>query len=90
MLSSSLIPSLLSLSAGIFILLVPRLLNYIIAFYLLIVGASGLAKIFPFPWLASIMALGAGMVIFLFPKILNQIVAFLLIMMGVWGIAKYY
>jgi len=31
-----------ALAAGILILIVPRLLNYIVAIYLIIVGASGL------------------------------------------------
>lgn len=33
---------LVALAAGILILIMPRLLNYIVAFYLIIVGASGL------------------------------------------------
>ena len=33
---------LIALGAGILILIVPRLLNYIVAIYLIIVGASGL------------------------------------------------
>jgi hypothetical protein len=33
---------LVSLLAGILILLVPRLLNYIVAFYLIIIGVIGL------------------------------------------------
>ncbi len=33
---------LVSLIAGILILLVPRLLNYIVAFYLIIIGVIGL------------------------------------------------
>lgn len=33
---------LLSLIAGIMILLVPRLLNYIVAFYLILIGVVGL------------------------------------------------
>lgn len=35
-------PALVSLIAGILILLVPRLLNYIVAFYLIIIGVVGL------------------------------------------------
>lgn len=31
-----------ALSAGILILIVPRLLNYIVAFYLILIGAVGL------------------------------------------------
>jgi hypothetical protein len=34
---------LIALIAGILILLVPRLLNYIVAFYLILVGIIGLA-----------------------------------------------
>lgn len=33
-----------SLIAGILILIMPRLLNYIIAFYLIIIGLAGLLK----------------------------------------------
>jgi hypothetical protein len=36
------LPSILALIAGIAILLVPRLLNYIVAIYLIIVGILGL------------------------------------------------
>ena len=39
---------LISLIAGILILIVPRLLNYIVAFYLIVVGLLGL-----FPGLAG-------------------------------------
>jgi hypothetical protein len=37
-----LLPPLVALISGILILLVPRLLNYIVAIYLIIVGAAGL------------------------------------------------
>lgn len=37
-----LIPPLAALIGGILILLAPRLLNYIVAIYLIIVGATGL------------------------------------------------
>jgi len=36
------IQPLVALGAGILILIVPRLLNYIVAIYLIIIGASGL------------------------------------------------
>jgi hypothetical protein len=35
---------LVSLIAGILILMIPRLLNYIVALYLIIIGILGLAK----------------------------------------------
>ena len=40
------IVALLSLLAGVLILIVPRLLNYIVAFYLILVGVSGLLVYF--------------------------------------------
>jgi hypothetical protein len=39
---------LIALIAGILILLVPRLLNYIVAIYLIIVGFTGLNDIYHF------------------------------------------
>ena len=41
-LSSLTVQPLVALIAGILILVAPRLLNYIVALYLIIVGASGL------------------------------------------------
>lgn len=40
------IMALLSVLAGVLILLVPRLLNYIVAIYLIVVGVSGLLVYF--------------------------------------------
>lgn len=37
------LPPLVALIAGILILIVPRLLNYIVAIYLILVGLTGLA-----------------------------------------------
>ena len=37
------IPAIVALIAGILILIVPRLLNYVVAIYLIIVGLIGLA-----------------------------------------------
>jgi DUF3096 family protein len=42
------ITPLVALIAGILILIVPRLLNYIVAFYLIIVGLAGLNAIHHF------------------------------------------
>jgi hypothetical protein len=42
--SAALAP-LLALGAGILILIVPRLLNYIVAFYLIVVGLTGLFNV---------------------------------------------
>jgi len=45
-LDTGFIVALLSLLAGVLILIVPRLLNYIVAFYLILVGLSGLLAYF--------------------------------------------
>ena len=37
-----LLPPLIALVGGILILLIPRLLNYVVAIYLIVVGATGL------------------------------------------------
>jgi hypothetical protein len=42
------IQPLIALIAGILILIVPRLLNYLVAFYLIIVGLIGLNSIYHF------------------------------------------
>jgi Protein of unknown function (DUF3096) len=42
------ISPIVALLAGILILLVPRLLNYIVAFYLIVVGVIGLNGIYHF------------------------------------------
>ena len=42
------ITPLVALSAGILILIVPRLLNYVVAIYLIIVGLVGLNGIYHF------------------------------------------
>ncbi len=43
-LSMAQLTPIVSLIAGILILIMPRLLNYIIAFYLIIIGLAGLFK----------------------------------------------
>jgi hypothetical protein len=42
---------LVALAAGVLILLMPRLLNYIVALYLIFVGLTGLFPEFTFPQL---------------------------------------
>lgn len=39
------IPAIVALVAGILILLMPRLLNYIVAFYLIFVGLTGMGAL---------------------------------------------
>ena len=75
----------ISLIAGIAILVQPKFLNYIVAIYLIVVGALGLApqfKMAPGP----ILAIVAGILILARPKLLNYIVAIYLIASGLLGI----
>ena len=48
MLTTAHITPLVALIAGILILIIPRLLNYIVAIYLIIVGLTGLNGIYHF------------------------------------------
>lgn len=79
------IEALAAILAGILILLVPRILNYAIASYLLVIGILGLTH----AWyghsirLQTIAALVAGILILLRPAILNYVVAAYLILIGV-------
>ncbi len=45
MLTAIVIPPLLALIAGILILIFPRTLNYIVAFYLILIGVAGLVPV---------------------------------------------
>jgi hypothetical protein len=47
-LTTALISPLAALIAGVLILLVPRLLNYVVALYLIVVGVAGLNGIYHF------------------------------------------
>lgn len=78
------LPSLIAIIAGAVVLIVPRLLNYAIAIYLLTVGALGLLQFFndypirPQP----LISLVAGMLVLLRPNILSYIVGAYLILIG--------
>ena len=63
---------LVALIAGILILVVPRLLNFIVAIYLIIIG--------------PLVALIAGILILILPRLLNFIVAIYLILVGLLGL----
>jgi hypothetical protein len=76
--------ALIAIVAGIVILLAPRVLNYAIATYLLIVGAIGLLHVFyghnvrP----QTVLSLVAGVLILIKPNILNYVVGIYLIVIG--------
>ena len=70
--------------AGVVVLVVPRILNYAVAAYLLVVGTLGLLHflyghaIHP----QTVIALVAGVLILLKPNILNYVVGIYLILIG--------
>ncbi|MCP3867045.1 MAG: DUF3096 domain-containing protein [Gammaproteobacteria bacterium] len=70
--------------AGILILIVPRILNYVVATYLLVIGVLGLLH----TWQAhavnpqTVMAIVAGAVILIKPAILSYVVGIYLILFG--------
>ena len=86
----STLTALVALIAGIWILVVPRALNYIVATYLLVVGGLGLLVILQTRHIAweSVVALVAGILILIKPRLLNYVVAFYLIAVGVLGLLR--
>jgi hypothetical protein len=78
------IEAVVALVAGILILLVPRVLNYAVAVYLLVVGALGLVH----AWYGhsvrpqAVIALVAGVLVLIKPAILNYVVGIYLILFG--------
>ena len=78
------IQSVVAIVAGIVILVLPRLLNYAIATYLIVIGTLGLLH----SWYGytirpqTVIALVAGILILLKPTILNYVVGFYLILIG--------
>jgi hypothetical protein len=70
--------------AGIVILLVPRVLNYAIAAYLLVVGTLGVLYFLYGHGIRAqaVIALVAGVLILIKPTILNYVVGIYLILLG--------
>jgi len=79
--------------AGIVVLLVPRILNYAVATYLLVIGILGVLHF----WYGhsvrpqTVAALVAGILILVKPAILNYVVGIYLILVGVLelGVLRY-
>lgn len=70
--------------AGVVILLVPRILNYAIAVYLLLIGALGILQ-FVYGHVIrpmTVISIVAGVVILIKPSILNYVVGIYLILVG--------
>jgi len=79
------IESLIAIVAGIVILIVPRILSYVVAVYLLVVGTLGLLH----AWYGGsvnpqiVIAIVAGVLILIKPSILNYVVGIYLILFGI-------
>ncbi len=71
--------------AGILVLWVPRILNYAIATYLLVIGILGLLHFWYGHTIRSqtVVALVAGILILVKPAILNYVVGIYLILIGI-------
>jgi len=81
------LPALAALISGAIILLAPRILNYVVAVYLLVIGTIGLLHFFggqPIR-LQAVLALTAGILILIRPKILSYVVGIYLILIGLLG-----
>ncbi len=74
----------LAIVAGLIILIVPRVLNYAVATYLLAVGALGLLLVYQGQAVKAqtIIALVAGVLILVKPNILNYVIGIYLILVG--------
>lgn len=78
------IEAIVAIVAGILILLLPRVLNYAVAAYLLVVGILGLLHIRYGHSVSpqTVIALVAGLLILIKPAILNYVVGIYLILFG--------
>ena len=78
------LPAIAAIVAGLVVLLAPRVLNYAVAAYLLVVGALGLLYYFQGHALRSqaVIALVAGVLVLLRPNILNYVIGIYLLLVG--------
>jgi hypothetical protein len=78
------IEAVIAIIFGLAILLVPRVLNYAVAAYLLMVGLLGLAHSYYGRPLSAqaVMAIVAGLLVLIRPAILNYVVGIYLIILG--------
>lgn len=76
--------AIVAIVAGIVVLLVPRVLNYAVAAYLLVVGTLGLLHVYYGQSLRpqTVIALVAGVLILIKPNILNYVIGIYLILIG--------
>lgn len=86
----STLEAVIALIAGIWILAMPRVLNYVVALYLIVKGGLGLlvtlrGHFLPLP---PLVALVSGILILVRPRLLNYVVAFYLIIIGLLGLLR--
>jgi len=82
----------LSLVFGIMVMIIPRILNYLVAIYLIIIGLTyiftmGFALV---PLITGILFFIFGIMILVNPATLNVIVGIAFIIQGIIAIAQYY
>jgi hypothetical protein len=81
--------ALIALIAGVWILAAPRVLNYVVAIFLVVKGGLGLLALRgPYVPIAPLVALVSGILILLRPQLLNYVVAFYLIIIGALGLLR--
>ncbi|MGE5154981.1 MAG: DUF3096 domain-containing protein [Bdellovibrio bacteriovorus] len=78
------LPAIAAIIAGLVVLLVPRLLNYTVAAYLIFIGIFGLLRFFNGTPVSaqSVIALVAGVLVLIKPQVLSYVVGVYLILAG--------
>jgi hypothetical protein len=78
------LPAIAAIIAGLVVLLVPRVLNYTVAAYLIFVGVFGLLRYFSGTPVSaqSVVALTAGVLVLIKPQVLSYTVGVYLILVG--------
>ena len=80
---NSLTIGIIAIIAGIIIIAFPRILNYVIGIFMVVVG---IIWIIGGGWLPGVISIVVGIVVLLFPHILNYLVGIYLILLGLWFI----
>jgi len=91
-LGGSWVMGILSLVFGIVVMIFPRILNYLIGAYLIIVGlwfifTFGFAMV---PLITGIIMLVFGIIVFIFPAIINVLIGIAFIIQGVFLIGHHF
>ncbi|MBK1719020.1 DUF3096 domain-containing protein [Thiocystis violacea] len=78
------VQAVVAIVAGVVVLLVPRVLNYAVATYLLIVGALGVMHVYYGQTIRpmTVISIVAGLIILLKPAILSYVIGIYLILAG--------